>query len=378
MLPKVDEFAFVLLAGVLTIVILAIALNTPTEGAPLVSNNTMRLTMRPGETQTFEFVVSGKTALTALNLTAAGDISSWMRFDKNDFDIADGATSKVTVTVRAPPSLTNSLYTGRVIVTGSGGRATFSVNIEITQRATARSTKVFDLGQFTVSFNKGTFPLVSKSDVSVYGGYFGSTPAMLSGSISDENLGIATGADVQLDIGSTNGLGNLIVLFNGNEVYNGAAGVGMLTIPVSKDILNNSNVVLIQAAAPGMQFWTSTIYQLSSAKLEVTYSGESPQTFTFDMSGEQVANFKQFDLFWAVDQGNTVAPLPTMAIHLNSQIIYWEVPPYITPYLDRTFKEDMFGNKLNLNSGANTIKFSFDRNAVYSVSDATLTIEYYS
>ena len=37
-LPKVDEFAFVLLAGVGFILILALALNTPSEGSPLVEN----------------------------------------------------------------------------------------------------------------------------------------------------------------------------------------------------------------------------------------------------------------------------------------------------------------------------------------------------
>jgi len=375
-LPKVDEFAFVLLAGVVMILILALAWSTPQEGSPLVDDTTFSLTMKPGDTQTFDFVVKGKTTLTAVNLTAAGEIASWIKFNKNNFDVREQAT--VVVTVKAPLNITNGLYTGRVTITGSGGKDTFSVNIDISDRTGNKtSKKPVNLGDFTVSYAKGTETLDSKSDVTVYGGYFSNSPIMLTGNIDNEKLNIATDANIELAIGSTNGMGNLIVLLNDDEVYNGAAGEGTMSIPIIKDILkNSSNTVLIKAAAPGLAFWSSTTYDIQWAKFEVSYDGAFPKNFTFTLSADQISNFKRFALFWVVGK-NTVKPVPEMKIKINNQIVYWKVPPYESPFLDTTFKEDMFGSKLALNDGENTITFSFDENAFYSVTDATLTIEYY-
>lgn len=372
-LPKVDEFAFVLLGGVAMVLILALALNTPTEGGPLVDQTTISLTMKPGETQTFDFVVSGKTSLTAVNLTTAGEITTWVKFNKNGFDTPDKTT--VTVTVRAPLNITNGLYTGRIIVTGSGGKSTMAVNIAISDRTgNATSKKVLDLGEFTVSYAKGTDTLASKRDVTVSGGYFSSQPVTLTGTASETKLAIATAASVDLVVGGTNGAGNLIVVFNGNEVYNGAAGDGELSIPLNVSDVTATNTVIIKAAGPGLAFWSSTTYDLQSAKLTLSYNGAAPQSFAFTMTADQITNFKRFDLFYVV-QDDTATPVPELKVKINNQIVYWKVPPLA--FMDTNFKEDMFGNKLNLEDGDNTVTFSFDRNAFYHVSDATLTIEYY-
>jgi hypothetical protein len=374
-LPKVDEFAFVLLAGVAMILILALAWSTPQEGSPLVDDTTFSLTMKPGDTQTFDFVVKGKTTLTAVNLTAAGEIASWIKFNKNNFDVREQAT--VVATVKAPLNITNGLYTGRVTITGIGGKDTFSVNIAISDRTgNTTSKKILDLGQFTVSYAKGTDTLGSKRDVTVWGGYLSSTPVTFSGTASESKLAIAKAASIDLVIGETNGAGNLIVVFNGNEIYNGAAGEGTLSIPLNASDVKATNVVTIRAAPPGLAFWSSTTYGLQSAELTLSYDNVSPQTFNFTMSADQITNFKRFDLFYVV-QDDTAIPVPEMKIKINNQIVFWKTPPYVSKFLDTTFKEDMFGNKLNLNDGDNTITFSFDENAFYSVSDATLTIEYY-
>lgn len=374
-LPKVDEFAFVLLAGVGFILILALALNTPLEGWPLVENTTISLTMRPGQTQTFEFTIHGKTSLTALNMTMAGEMASWVKFNKNNFDIADQSSSTVTVTVRAPLNISNGLYTGRVIIKGVGGQATISVNIAIADRTGSTTTKkVLDLGEFTVSYAKGVDTLGSTNDVTVWASDFSNEGAMFGGTTNDYKLSIAAGASIDLVIGSTNGAGNLIVVFNGNEVYNGAAGAGMLSIPLNVSEVKDTNSVSIKAASPGLAFWATTTYELQSASLTLTYDGVSPQSFTFRMSSDQITNFKRFDLFWTV-QGDTVKPVAPLKVKLNNQIVYWTNPPIY--FIDTNFKEDMFGNKLNLNDGDNTITFSFDQNAFYHVTDATLTIEYY-
>jgi len=374
-LPKVDEFAFVLLAGVGFILILALALNTPLEGFPLVENNTISLSMRPGQTQTFDFTIQGKTSLTALNLTMAGEISSWVKFNKNNFDIADQSSSTVTATVRVPLNTSNGLYTGRVLIKGNGGQSTIAVNIAVADRTGSTTTKkALDLGEFTVSYAKGTDTLGSTNDVTAWASDFSSEGAMFSGTTSDYKLSIATAASIDLVIGSTNGAGNLIVVFNGNEVYNGVAGAGMFSIPLNVSEVRGTNSISIKAAPPGLAFWATTTYEMQSASLVLAYDGVSPQSFTFRMSADQITNFKRFDLFWTV-QGETVRPVPPLKVKLNNQIVYWTNPPIY--FIDTNFKEDMFGNKLNLNAGDNTITFSFDQSAFYHVGDATLTIEYF-
>lgn len=373
--PKIDEFSFVLLASVLFIFIMAFAWTTPTESPPVVVQTSFHLSASPGEKTSFDFTISGKPRLTALNLTATGKISNWVTFNKNNFDIYD--SDKVTVTIKVPGNTTEGLYTGRVIIAGSGGRDSFSINIDVTgDRRELESRLISEdefLSDFTVSYYEGTDTIDSKTDKVVSKGYFSTRALTLAGLLTEEKLSITTGGNIRLVIEDTNSLGNLIVEFNDEQIYKRKPGVGEIVIPIDKEKIEMSNVVKVKTTSPGIMFWTSANYDIKTVELNIDYKGAFAKDFNITLSKNEVDNFRRFNLFYRV-KGYT-APLPEMMIKVNNQIVYWQTPPLVI--FDERISEDMFGNPLYLNEGTNRLIFMFEENAVYTIGEALLTVEYY-
>jgi hypothetical protein len=377
--PKIDEFAFILLAGVLFIFILAFAWTTPTEGPPVVEQSHFEIDVAQGETTTFDFTVSSSTSLTSINITASGEIADWVTFNKNDFDIERDEVATVKVTVKVPSNASLDLYRGRVTVDGEGGTDTFSVSVDVVEEKEESATRLVSSeefpSEFSVKYAQGTDVLDSRGNVRVSNGYLSQRSIMLTGLLTNEKLSITTGGSVHLIIESTNEVGNLKVSVNDNEIYNKRVSAGEIFIPIEKDLIEKTNVVTIKAGLPGWMFWTSTIYRIQVAEFNLDYEGAFAQNFNISMTEDEVDNFKQFNLFYRVPRDGYSIPIPELMIKINNQIVYWDVPPLTI--FDRPLKEDMFGNPLYLNEGSNTITFMFEENAIYSVSEAMLTVEYY-
>jgi len=373
--PKVDEFAFILLAGVLLIFILAFAWTTPTEGPPAVDETHFEITTDQGETATFDFTISSTTALTSINITAGGEIARWITFNKDDFDIERDESSTVTATLKIPSDVSLGIYRGRITVKGKGGRDTFSVAVDVVEERTETSTRPVSLGDFTVSYAKGTDVLDSREDVRVSNSYLSERTLALTGMITGEKLLIATSGSVHLIIEETNRAGNLIVLINGDEIYNKKVSAGEILIPIDTDLIETSNMVTIRAGSPGWKFWTGVVYKIKKAEFNVDYEGAFSQSFDISMTKNEVDNFKQFNLYFHVLPEGYSVPLPDLMIKVNNQIVYWDSPPL--RFFDKSLKEDMFGNPLYLEEGMNTITFEFEEEAFYTPLDAMLTVEYY-
>ena len=368
-MPRIDEFAFILFGGVLFIVILMVLWSTPTETPPVFEPKTVELMVKQGGTGSFEIELEGK--FTGVNLTATGDIKNWVTFNKNNFDVYE--KSKVKVTVEVPESKPADYYSGRIIIESAGGTGQVSVVVEVIEETETVLSAPTVLGDFTVSYSKGTDTLDSKSDVTVSRGYLASSGLKLTGSISSDKLATVTDAYVDLDVQATNGVGSLIVLVNGVVVYNEVASTGTLSVPVNSSILGTSNTVEITASTPGFMFWTSTTYSLDTASFGINYKGDFSKTFNFELDSEKVGRFKSLGLSYRVTDYST--PLAEMMIKVNNRLVEWERPPMVLA--DYRFTEDIFGNSLYLVEGNNTISFSFDRQASYSVADAILTVYYY-
>ena len=376
-LPKIDEFAFVLMAGVLLIFILAFAWTTPTEGPPVLSKTYLEITADQGETTTFDFSVSGTTALTSVNFTASGEIATWITFNKNDFDVQEGESTTVTATLKLPSDISVGIYNGHVNVKSSGGTDRFSISVDVVEERIETSTRVVPSNEFpqefSVSYSEGTDVLDSREDISVAKGYFSGRSMELTGLITAEKLSITTGGSVHLIIEDTNKIGSLIVSINGHEIYNKIVSAGEIFIPIEKNLIERSNIVTIGAGSPGWKFWTSTVYNIISAEFGVDYDGAFAQAYNISMTNKEVDNFKQFDLYYRVRGYDT--PLADLMIKINNQVVYWDMPPLA--FFDMSFDEDMFGNPLYLNEGTNTVTFLFEEEASYTMADAMLTIEYY-
>jgi len=373
--PKVDEFSFVLMAGVLFIFLLAFAWTTPTESPPLVIDSSFELTAAAGEKLSFEFTVSGKPQLTAVNLTALGEIRNWITFSKNNFDIRDSTTVKVTINV--PDRTPKGVYSGRVMVEGRGGTDTFSIHLDVVGKERELTSRLIPgeefSSDFTVSYYEGTDTLDSKTDVKVTKSYFSGRSLSLAGIMTSERQSIATGGEISLIIEETNSIGNLIVKLNDEEIYKRKVGVGEVVIPLGKDQIERTNIITIEAGPPGAMFWASSFYVIRLAEFNVDYKGAFAKEFNITLSKDEADGFRRFSLYYKVK--DYTSPLPLMMIKVNNQIAYWDKPKLVL--FDDKLEEDMFGNPLYLKEGTNTVTFMFEDNAEYTIEGALLTLEYY-
>lgn len=368
-MPRVDEFAFVLLAGLVLMLILTIVWSTPTESVALVNPTSVSLSIQKGASSSFKLNITG-TTLTNVTLTANGAIENWVTFDKNNFNV--GGSVIVTVTVKVPKTATEGTHAGQIKIESTGGSKTVSVSVEVTKASAELSTKPIVLGDFSVSYSVGSEALDSKENVELVRGLLSGNEVGLFGQLSESKLETVTGGHVKLKIEETNSAGNLIVLFNNEEVLNRKVNVGEVDVPIDASKIKATNTVAVSAGSPGWMFWTNTIYKLSSAEFSIDYEGIYSKDMTFSLDQEQIDNFDHFHLNYRIRDYS--APLPEMLISVNSQLVYWKQPPLT--FFNNTFEKDVLGNKLVLNEGENTISFSFEENAFYDVSNAVLTVYY--
>jgi len=370
-MPRIDEFAFVLLAGVVLMLILTIVWTTPTESAAVVEPTSVSLTIQKGASSSFKLNISG-AILTNVNLTASGDVGNWLTFDKNSFNVA-GSTI-VTVTVKVPKTASEGLHTGHIKVESPGGAKTVSVNVEVSKITAMLSTHPIILGDFSVSYSVGSEALDSKKNVEITRGYFSGNEVNLLGQMSENKLETVTGGHVKLKVEDTNSAGNLIVIFNNEEIFNRKVNVGEVDVPIDKSKIKTSNTITISAGSPGWKFWISTIYKFSSIEFLIDYKGIYSKDVTFSLDAKQVSNFDHFHLSYRVPSEGYSSPLSEMLISVNNQLVYWKHPPLT--FFNETFEKDILGNELVLNEGENTISFSFEKNAFYEIRNAVLTVYY--
>lgn len=375
--PKIDEFAFVLIGGVLMLIIMAILYSIPAEAPPQVSPLSFEKNAYRGSTMSFDLTingtpVAGKPALAGVNLTALGDIRRWISFNKQNFDVYEGDTVKVTIKV--PTSAELGHNRGRIEIEGAGGTKSIYVDIFVIDKGSAATSRPIFLDDFSVSYVSTGESLDERSNVEVTKSYFGEEPTSLVGIVDDENLEIVEDGYIQLIIQDTNSAGNLIVSMNDEELYNEMANRGEVMIPLTKEQILKSNDVEIKADTPGMTIWATTSYDIRSAVFYVNYEGAFAEDIEFTLNAEEVEYFKNFNLFFRVKTHSKT--LPPLMIKINDQIVYWESPPLA--FMDEAFSQDMFGNPLYLNEGTNTISFNFEREGFYDLGEPILTVHYYS
>lgn len=365
---KIDEFAFVLLAGIILIVILMLAWGTPSEAPPFVQPASVNLAAPMNATSTFELNITGK--LSNVTLSATGEIKDWVSFNKNHFDVIDSTIVKVKI--RVPFSATGT-FTSSIIVESLGGKQIIPVTISVTEQKVIELSRSILLGEFSVSYSVGTEVLDSKEDFEVSAGYFSSYSKNLVGALTEEQLLKVADGYIQLVVDETNSAGNLVVLFNSKEVLNKIVGAGEIKIPIDKNQIERSNTITIKAGVPGWKFWMSTVYRFRIAKLVVNYKGVFSKDLQFTLNQKEIENFDHFQLNFRVK--NYSSPLPQLLIKINGQLVFSSVPPL--GFFNTTFNKDILGNNLILTID-NTISFLFEEQASYDIDSAVLTVYYTS
>jgi len=357
---KIDEFAFILLGGLILILVLTIGWSTTYQIN--IGPSTKTLTIARGSYASFNLQLNGSSS--NVSLTGTGDIAGWISFDHNNFDVSGSTTVEVTVTIPFSAQLKN--YFGGVTVEYGGGQKSMSIIVNVsTVTITETTHRVFGPENFVVRYAAGTDIVSEKRDFRVEKGLFTDKYMKFAGIISDSTMPILTGGYIYLVVDDTNYLGNLIVDLNGNEVFNDKADVGQVPIDLDLTQLQKGNVITIKAASPGWNFWTNNFYQIADAKFGIYYEGISFKDFTFTIDSNDINNFKEGRLSFVVSDYDP-AQLNDMTIKINDNVIFSGVPTL-------TYFTTTFGSSV-LNVGENKISFSVERGSFYDLQHATLTI----
>jgi len=358
---KIDEFAFVLLAGIVLILVLTVGWSAMEAGSLVVSPTSKLLTIAKGSSSSFQIHVNG----TAKNVTieGLGDISDWVDFDKNNFDVSGPAD--VTVVVNVPNSAKEKFYTGTVKFTYSGGENSVSLTINVSTITISDISRNINLGAFSLKYLVGSEPVYEKEDFEVSKGYFSESPVSFAVVLTEEMQSIVTGGSIQLIVDDTNGAGNLIIELNGQEIFNERASVGEHIIQLSKDQILKSNAVRIRADSPGWKFWMNSAYKIRSFTFFTDYNGVFFKDVSFALDSTEATNFKFGKIAFKIKKYDKNR-LPNMEIKVNDKEIFNDIPTLT--YFSKTFTD------VPLNIGPNTISFSLDRDGFYDLEDVILTI----
>jgi hypothetical protein len=363
---RVDEFAFVLLAGIILIAMLMIVWTTPLEVPPKLSPSAKTITAFPGLSTNFEINITGPK-ISNVTLMATGFIGSWISFSKDTLDVPK--STLVTVYVNVPSGIAVGSYTGTINVNSVGGSASMPLTINVQNAGSISFAKrSIALGDFSISFIAQSKTLDSQENIQVSKGAFSENKLSLVGMLEESELADASDARIQMVISDTNDLGNLVVNFNGRGLYNGRANIGQLNIPLNVSSLSTSNVARVSASSPGWMFWASSTYSIRSASMVVNFKGATANVIKVNLNPNEVANFDHFTLSSLVSYR---PPVPDLKIKVNSQIAYFGSVPVTALNID--LKKDILGNPLIIGEN-NTISFSFDKNGAMDFTNTILTI----
>lgn len=365
---RVDEFAFVLMAGIILIFLLMVFWTTPPEPIPFVEPTSVLIKVSAGKVKSFYLTIKGPA--TSVTLSTKGEIKNWLEFDKNYFNVIE--ETKVKVNVKIPAKTKEKTYTGTIVVKSAGGKVEIPVEIQVVEVEIVEElfSKTFLLGDFIIE--KGIFEetVISKENFEVFKGYFSKQSEEIIVEIPAERIDKISKGKLKIEIESTNNLGKLIILFNDEKIFDSRVGVGEVEIEVGREKINETNTISILAGTPGFRFWAVNIYRIKEIKFEVTYEGVYEKEFYFELSSEVIENFVKLGIsFRRIDE----EPLPELIIEVNDQIIYFKKPPKI--WFDESFSEDILGNVILLGT-ENALVFKLEEEGRLEVENARLVVYY--
>jgi hypothetical protein len=365
---RIDEFVFVLLAGIVMIVVLMVMWTIPTEAPPTVEPSSVSLTLLPGLLRQFSLNISGP--ITNVSLSASGEIANWISFSSMYFDSIP-TYQLVPVYITVPTNTPIKTYRGVVRVSSTGGVKDVPIAINVQNITSVEFlTHTFAVEDFSISFISGSKLLDMQSNVEVSKGYFSENSLNLVGVLEENELKNVINSYIRLVVSDTNKLGNLVVELNGQEVYNRPTDVGEVIIPVNISLLTRSNVAKIKATNPGWMFWANTVYRIREASFSVDFKGVTTKEVFLNLTSQEVSGFNhiKFNSLISYEQP------PRLRIKVNEQTVYLGKPPiYI---LDLWIDKDILGNNLALNVGSDKVVFTLESPGEVSFTNSVLTFNY--
>jgi len=365
---KIDEFAFVLLAGIVLIAVLMVFWTTPTEAPPTVDISSKSVTVLTGGSTSFPITISGP--ITNVSISAYGTISNWISFSSEYFDYIN-ESQVVVVYVKVPSNVPLGTYKGAIKVSSTGGSKDVQLTVNVQNITTVEFLKKqIALSDFSISFSSGSKVLDSANNVEVIKGYFAESDLNLIGIIDEVDLKDVVDANVRLIISDTNKLGNLIVELNGKEIYNRPANLGEIIIPINVTQLARSNAISIKAGNPGWMFWANTVHKIREASFSISFKGINTKEVFINLTQQEVTNFNHIRFNAMISSEES----PTLRIKVNEQTVYLGKPPIFA--LDLWIDKDILGNPLVLHIGTNKVEFALESPGKMNFKNGMITYNY--
>ncbi len=150
--------------------------------------------------------------------------------------------------------------------------------------------------------------------------------------------------------------GDLIVMLNGEEVFQDAVGVGQIpAISLPKNMLSKQNVLELQVSSPGVAFWRTHALAADSLKVVADVTNVEAQTSknTFFVSDTEKRNLESVELRF---QPNCVfSSVGKLSIEVNGKEVYDAKPDCDVKMVPIEFSADL------VVQGENDIVFHTDK-----------------
>jgi len=224
--------------------------------------------------------------------------------------------------------------------------------------------RIIRIGDFSVSYTAGSQTLETKKYIEVKKGLFDDKKFSFSAEFG-ENLDNVIGGWINLYVLS-GGEGRLIVKVNEKVVYNEKTSAGKIVINVDKNILEKYNVIEISSGLPGLQFWTTSIYNIEKVEFGVDIYGALIKQYNFNLYSSELKNFAggqvKFNLEEREGSGNLI-------VRINGRDLFMGIP-------SGSFTQDFDAFDVGLVNGVNTIEFLTEKDTTYKLDDVQIIINH--
>jgi len=354
---KLDEFAFVLLAGLIIIIVMLLVWGVPGPAEiPIVNPTSKTLSIERGESD--DFILEIDVISKLVTLTAKGTIAGWISFSNNDFE--SHGLANVEVTVKVPSGADEREHFGSIIVESQeGGEVTIPLTIKVkapTEEGMKEVSRTVYVGDFIVSYAQGTEVVKTERNIEV-----GKTT--ISTSI-ERDLDLVTEGSLILNIIYTNNEGDLVVKFNNEVVYDDSHMPGEVVITLSKSLLESYNVIEISTSKPWWKFWTDSVYRIEKMEFRINYFGDIEREQTFEVYRDELTNFKEGIVSFYV---NSYEGPGHLKVGINGYTLY-------DGSRRGSFELSFDFAEVGLARGLNTISFSTEKETSYEIERAKIII----
>lgn len=123
---------------------------------------------------------------------------------------------------------------------------------------------------------------------------------------------------INFNVIESNMYGNLVVRWNGRDVFYDAANPRGYSIDIAPGYVEESNTLVIMAEGPGMRFWANTVYELRDVEVNLKYG--PVKLYPFELFQNELQSFRNGEVnFYGSGTGR-------LLVKVNGKEIYYKTP----------------------------------------------------